>query len=475
MKRIFIAIGSTGTRALAALIERLDDQGLLYNFSDKYIAIDSCKEEVDRFQELRVKYHIDRIFGIKQEIKDDDRKIRDYQPEWHFDIDILYHGTNRAISSAAFSFFKDIWHNPDLLFDLKPDDEIIIMGSAFGSTSSGLFLNICEFLDLQIRKMCIINEEYRNVCVLGFLLMPEVVIEENRHYPIFRNIIDLFRDLQTISWQRRLESCRKGFKVPLWAQQEGNYYPLNDKNDMFETGIYGSSLPISNFYIVPTPKNRREISISQFSEQVFAVTYLGLKLDPSYSDFQIRDFLNKIFDDEIIRKIIFSCDLSTISRLIMTTLDMVRFGLVIEAIEDAVQRKWQQLLENNNGLPIINCKYKFQLTFKGSGNSFSLPCDNLGLSNSDLFRYNGDNTFLQMEKISDTWVREIFKWIRDNSDNGFEKMLGMEEAKFTSIKVAQIDIVNSIRFHITQKEMEAMDKVKEKLVSMLEVSILDFT
>ena len=159
----------------------------------------------------------------------------------------------------------------------------------------------------------------------------------------------------------------------------------------------------------------------------------------------------------------------------MITLDMVRFGLVIEAIEDAVQRKWQQLLENNNGLPIINCKYKLQLTFKGSGNSFSLPCDNLGLSNSDLFRYNGDNTFLQMEKISDTWVRELFKWIRDNSDNGFEKMLGMEEAKFTSIKVAQIDIVNSIRFQITQKEMEAMDKVKEKLVSMLEVSILDFT
>ena len=112
---------------------------------------------------------------------------------------------------------------------------------------------MCDFIDLQIRRKRDANSEYNNIQVLGFLLMPEAVTSQS-DYPIAVNMISLFKDLQTSSWRRRLESVRPGFKVPVWAQRERqggkDYFPLFTMTTpgahlLTERGVQGSSLPVS--------------------------------------------------------------------------------------------------------------------------------------------------------------------------------------------------------------------------------------
>lgn len=979
MKRIFISVGSEALKALTSLVGRLNEEGIFNQFNDTYIAIDTDQAVVSSFQKLQALYHTDRIRGTVLKIyPEKDNKVgKTYQPEWPWEsIPPGGVGGNRAISAKAVAAIKDIWD--PLNETLAPTDEIIVMGSAFGGTSGGLFLNLCEYLDLQIRNRRAKNEEYKNVSVLGFLLMPEAVDEGDGHgYCIALNMLDMFRDLQTISWQRRLESGRKGFKVPVWSQvnKDGASFPLfgaasREGSKLEEYGIAGSTLPMGTLYLIPTPQRQRHLVNAYFAESVLAATYLhidrghavwidramqggvgvvnefnvddrclagfnmfvmksgrrgslrkwfndrisvaiegannrGGLLSNAENDVEIRRSITKVFSDilikdrekefsgvkdceavekllneitslgnlpsledfykridelmgalddgvqnfevysgqimisalsakelrvlhkginfaqiknaytdlyneiiieaesvdaykeqivkttksaikklhtrlksrvvkdtflglgieeEITREVLsafkdrikellnyylfalrckksvfitpatfgieveefktkcreldakckaasannekenpfivggkivdlklsneedfffpvriilqslfrpkgsnemqnlikilndtfsdpaeiiaamrdgdknvfdkveeesiqlfidecqklhptmnplkdatlrsfnrevekncksfsesfrlpdsgsmhyhFSiqcgdvpydfglknmhvkdaplnlrtmpnCEdlnanfldvdhsgtsdprswqdnkspdlflgsavapdvqglwLGTLGidfevkdilnkiyatygqiksqwvrvgsnarqpRHVMTTVEMVRFGLIIEAIEEVAQKMWRKHLESNKGLSIVNCNNKVQVTFNGNGSSFSLPCNNFDLNNLGFGQQDGDNTLLQMEKITVPWVGAIFDWIRKSGDDGFVRMVGIEEAKFTSIETAQTDIFNAVRFRIENEEIEAMDKVKEKLVSMCEISLLE--
>ena len=979
MKRIFISVGSEALKSLTALIARLNEEGIFNQFNDTYIAVDTDQAVVSSFQKLQALYHTDRIRGTVLKIfPDKDNKVqKTFQRDWPWEsIPPGGVGGNRAISAKAAAAIKDIWEPLDRT--LTPADEIIVIGSAFGGTSGGLFLNFCEYLDLQIRNKRVMNEDYKNVSVLGFMLMPEAVNEGDGHgYCIALNMLDMFRDLQTISWQRRLESLRKGFKVPVWSQinRDSSSFPLfgaasREGAKLEEYGIAGSTLPMGTLYLIPTPQGQRHLVNAYFAESIFAATYLhidrghavwidramqggvgvvnefkvddrclagfnmfvmksgrrgslrkwfndriseaiegsngrGGLLSNAESDLEIRRSITKVFSDILIKdrekeyagvkdceavgklldeisslgnprnledfykrideligalkdgvpnfevysgqimiaalsakelrilhkginfaqiknaygdlyneiiteaenvdaykeqiekttkaaikklntrlrsrvikdsflglgieeeitkevlsafkdrmkellnyylfalrckKSVFitpstfgieveefktkcrelqakcraasannekenpyivggkivdlrlsneedfffpvriilqslfsqkesnelenlikilnntfsdpaeiiaamkdgdknvfdkveeesiqlfidecqklhptmnplknatlrsfnkevenssksfsesfqlsdsgsmhyhfsvqcgdvpydfglknmhvrenplnlrtmpNCEelnanfldvdhsgtadprswkdksapdlfsgstmppdvqglwLGTLGidfevkdilnkiyatygqiksqwvrvgdngrqpRHVMTTVEMVRCGLVIEALEEAVQRKWQQHLENNKGLSIASCRNKVQVKFNGNGASFALPCDNLDLNNLGYGQQEDDNTLLQMEKITVPWVGAIFDWIRKSGDDGFVRMVGLEEAKFTSIETAQTDIFNAIRFRIEDEEIEAMDKVKEWLVSMCEVSLLE--
>lgn len=147
-----------------------------------------------------------------------------------------------------------------------------------------MFMNTCEYLDLQILRLREVNSEYGNVQALGFLLMPEAIAtaEDNGRYPIAVNMISMFKELQTASWRRRLESERPGFKVPVHAQREGNWYPLftgtkAGSHMLTERGIQGSSLPVSNLYVVPTPQGKRNLATGLLAEQLFAAAYLRIE------------------------------------------------------------------------------------------------------------------------------------------------------------------------------------------------------
>ena len=290
MKRIFISVGTAGLRALSELIDRLRMENVFDSFNDYYIAFDSDQLYVDKFNSLARRLRSPRIKGYLAVSDDQDFKATcAFRPSWTRPIPAGGVGGDRTICSKAISCIKKVWMNSDLCLDedLQQDDQIIVVGSAFGGTSSGMFLNVCEYLDLVIRNKREVKDEYKNVQVLGFLLMPEEEFCNSDHdsgYPLSLNMIDLFTDLETISWQRRLESARPGFKVPTLAHYKYGFYPFFTKTrengdlSLHEYGICGSSLPVSTLYLVPTPTGYRHLSSSLYAECLFVATYLQVDM-----------------------------------------------------------------------------------------------------------------------------------------------------------------------------------------------------
>ena len=288
MKRTFIAVGSESLKGLTALVHRLCEENLFNQFDDRYIAIDSMASEIAAFNALGERLHTDRVKGFTINIDSEDDSIRrSFQPGWvAHDVPAGGVGGDRTISGKAVSFIQSLWNDTNLSLGttLEPHDQIIIAGSAFGGTSGGLFMNVCDFIDLQIRRKRDANQEFKNVQVLGFLLMPEPATAEGT-YPIAINMISLFKELQTASWRRRLETERPGFKVPVWAQRERQngktYFPLFTRTTpgghlLLERGVQGSSLPVGTLYIVPTPVGYRAYTTALLAEQMFAASYLRI-------------------------------------------------------------------------------------------------------------------------------------------------------------------------------------------------------
>lgn len=282
MKRIFISVGSEGLKALSELLNRLCMENMYDKFDDYYIAFDSMQSEVAAFNKIRDLQKTNRIQGYVLTIDKEDSWVeKSFQPGWAAKaIPAGGVGGDRTTSMKAVSIIKQVWMDPNLGLDsqLQPDDHIIVVGSAFGGTSGGMFLNVCEYLDLIIRRKRIANPAYDNIQVLGFLLMPEGVVARD-NYPTALNMIDMFRDLQTISWQRRLESDRPGFKVPTWSQYENGYFPLFAETTagthrILEYGISGSSLPMGTLYLIPTPVSQRQYVKSIYAETLFVASYL---------------------------------------------------------------------------------------------------------------------------------------------------------------------------------------------------------
>ena len=284
MKRIFIAVGSESLKGLTALIHRLCEENLFNQFDDRYYAIDSMASEVAAFNALGERLHTDRVKGFTLNIFPADETVRQsFQPGWAYQgVPAGGVGGDRTISGKAVELLKTIWNHPDfnLGVALGTEDQIIIAGSAFGGTSGGLFMNVCDFIDLQIRRKRDADDGFKNVQVLGFLLMPEPVAAQG-NYPIAINMISLFKDLQTASWRRRLESEREGFKVPVLAQREQGYFPLftrttSDAHLLTERGVQGSSLPVGRVYVVPTPLGGLAYTTAILAEQLFAAAYLRI-------------------------------------------------------------------------------------------------------------------------------------------------------------------------------------------------------
>ena len=130
-------------------------------FDDYYIAFDSMKSEVDGFNKIRDIQKTNRIQGYVLTIDPQDAVVEDtFQPGWAAKaVPAGGVGGDRTISMKAVSSIKKVWTDPNLGLDhnLQPDDHIIVVGSAFGGTSGGMFLNVCQYLDLVIRRKRIAN------------------------------------------------------------------------------------------------------------------------------------------------------------------------------------------------------------------------------------------------------------------------------------------------------------------------------
>ena len=272
MKRIFISVGSQGTKALQELINHLRDENMLDKFNDYYIAFDTDRTVIKDFNDIGIRTENEKIKGYELQIEASDAVTMKFQPAWTWrQIGIGGVGGDRRKARKAAAFFRNTWENPGLNLNanLQSDDQIFVVGSAFGGTSGGMFVNVCQYLDYIINEKRQADNQYSGVLVHGFLLMPAA--NRNPNYSIASNMIDMFRNLQIASWQRRLETTRPGFKVPTLIQYQDGFFNLHKPGNLDDYGIRGSSLPMSTLYLIPTPEEQT-CTLAVYAEALFAAS-----------------------------------------------------------------------------------------------------------------------------------------------------------------------------------------------------------
>ena len=152
-------------------------------------------------------------------------------------------------------------------------------------------------------------------------------------------------------------------------------------------------------------------------------------------------------------------------RTTITLSEMVRFGLVIEAIETKINEVWRVHKSSSataNDTILLNGS-TVRISFENAGRVFELCSGKL----SDFgFIDNPDGT-CQLQQISVDWTGKILKWIRAIDASGFGAFY--PSAHFVSVKNCETDIFTNMRLSITAAEVQEMDVVKNAIVNTIQI------
>ena len=252
-QRYFISLGTAAMGALDFFIHRMVAEGIFDCYPNyHFIAIDSDWGAVNRFPALPVVQKSDRIHGWCLQTSQEDNIVTVFR-DWVTHLNSSGVGGDRTRSIKALESVKKAIMQYVNFGCLATDAEFFVIGSAFGGTSTGSYLNVCEFINEQVRRLKTGNPAYKDVILKAFLLMPDTQHIEKYGYPLMTNMINFFLDIQCKSWQRRLENRWEGFKVPSWPLVDNGRFPLiSFKDDFTKFGSEGSTLPWTSIYPIPT-------------------------------------------------------------------------------------------------------------------------------------------------------------------------------------------------------------------------------
>jgi hypothetical protein len=230
-----------------------------------------------------------RVRAIQLQYTEADKTIAPlFQPTWTWpQIPAGGVGGKREKSEKARNWRPDLRR---LIFEnIASEDVIVLVGTAFGGTATGLYWSIAEFLADELSRKIEKSPGgfFDRVAILGFVMLPQPIT--NPHYPIASNVCDFFRELQLTHWRRRLSqlSATAGngvFRVPCYAHDDPDLagrLPLYDGTGARKNqGVGDSYLPMTTLYMMPSPEGgAEEQSKAQIllAEQLFAVFYLGVQ------------------------------------------------------------------------------------------------------------------------------------------------------------------------------------------------------
>jgi hypothetical protein len=302
MKRYFIAVGSSASAGLASLVTKLCEERLFDEYEDVYISIDSDQSEQSphgKFASWQT--NCGRIKALPLRYSDSDNQLApSFHPGWMWpQIPPNGVGGLRHKSEKGRNWQQDL---RSIVFrNLKPNDVITLVGTAFGGTATGQYWSLAEFLSDELATKITESAANNNgggnfgtVALTGFVLLPDD--NKNPFYPIGANICDFFRELQLAHWRRRLQQLSKGgnadgadngvFKAPVYSHAENIHYRRVSlycgAGPRQTQGVDDSYLPMTTCYFMPTPRegNRgRGAALARviLGEQLFAVFYLGVQ------------------------------------------------------------------------------------------------------------------------------------------------------------------------------------------------------
>ena len=183
----------------------------------------------------------------------------------------------------------------------------------------------------------------------------------------------------------------------------------------------------------------------------FSVNYLINKIYGSYNNVK-NDWLRV-------------ANTHSVPRNLMSTIEMVQFGILMEAIEAKIQEKWREYDENNNGARIMSFNTPVTITFRkerGTGASKSLPSGRL----FELGFVDSGTQGCCMDRISFDWTKTILQWIRNMGPDGFNSFY---PADYQTINNTQTNIFGEIRFSIQQGEIDMMNRLRTVILRSMEI------
>ena len=300
MKRYFISVGSSASSGVLGLINKLRDENIFGRYNDVYIAIDSdtsYSSEFNKFEALQKS--TGRVRALRLKYTDQDIAVAPkFKSTWIWPrVPTNGVGGERDKAEKARNWQSEL--RTAVFSNLQEKDIVVLVGTAFGGTATGLYWSIAEFLadELSRKIEAMPQVNFDTVVLAGFVLLPDTTV--NPQYFIGENICDFFRELQVTHWRRRLQqyysvvSSEKGvtqdavgFKVPVYCHADAMntsqipLYPgVAGTGKRANQGVGDSYLPMSTLYFVPTPEGSRRHERAQIllAEQMFAVFYLGVQ------------------------------------------------------------------------------------------------------------------------------------------------------------------------------------------------------
>lgn len=306
-RNIFIAVGSSAIVGMCHLLGRLKEDGIYEQKRDDiFIGMDSdtnCLQELKSIDMDSNPVRIHTVQLILQNSSIEKNVVTRYEPDWKNMGGITASGVggDRRLSFTTLNW-TGFWDDIGIDKLLAKGDRVILLGSAFGGTSTGIFWNIAEYIQRRIAsKIDTLSEKTRGLIqFFGMLLLPEKNSHNSFVYPVYRNLCAFLQDMQLVEWRQILEqrlSVGRSFLSPVYS----GWDKRSDKLPVFISDKYrcaeASNLPMEMLFMLPTPENSQGQTKLYFTELAFTLFYLNLS--SKIVNTTIDSFKQKIDPEEL--------------------------------------------------------------------------------------------------------------------------------------------------------------------------------
>lgn len=270
MKRFYIAIGSTALNALTSLVYRYREYGLIKDNNgtgeDFFVAIDSDEGQAEKFAQLAP--NRDWLLGLKMardpELHSLVTRAHPGWPEVDYSRGV---GGHRTHSLQSLNFTRD----PDferILGKVTPDDSLVILvGSAFGGTSTGSYWSFATWLRTKLNAK---KNPFENF--FGFVLFPDgkrwagTFGAQSEYSQMSSNVCNFLRDMEQLRIENAILHEKGTGDLTFCPVSLSQFHPIQADNPETGFGVagikqdgeravdasMGSFLPLESVFMVST-------------------------------------------------------------------------------------------------------------------------------------------------------------------------------------------------------------------------------
>ncbi|MBT3194466.1 MAG: hypothetical protein HN341_18115 [Verrucomicrobia bacterium] len=272
-RRVYVAIGSTAIESMAEVIGRCREEHLP-DPDTTYIGIDSDQGRLDGLALLddpsrgRVK-----VFKMALEADDPTSSlVRSFRPRWK-GLRIPKDGVagDRRLSFTCLNWTKQ-QDFTSAVENLSSDDELILMGTSFGGTSTGAYWNLAYWLRSIITSAAGRRGDANRVpAFYSLLALPAPPSSAATDYPLAPNVCGFMQDMQIANLCERIQREEDiPFKALAFSRYNGgDLLELWDPNVSASGQSSHAYLPTDHIFLVPTPSDVTARVQETMAEQAF--------------------------------------------------------------------------------------------------------------------------------------------------------------------------------------------------------------